>query len=185
MNKPDCSQPSGWRRGARFILLVMLSSLVAVGTAAAQAAAEYAGAVSSVGGATVGTNATKTVEFPTSPKGKSNFRHLPIGISESDEEANRRALEEEAGKDAGTLLLRSVPNKARVWVDGKPVGNTPLLLILPPGGYKVEMRGERLEFAQRQVNLLPEEKREVVFPLKLRYPTQVLLQQSSSIRARE
>src|SRR3972149_6461741 len=127
MNKPDCSQPSGWRRGARFILLVMLSSLVAVGTAAA----------------------------------------------------------EEAGKDAGTLLLRSVPNKARVWVDGKPVGNTPLLLILPPGGYKVEMRGERLEFAQRQGNLLPKEKREVVFPLKLRYPTQVLLQQSSSIRARE
>src|SRR3989304_8068926 len=101
MNKPDCSQPSGWRRGARFILLVMLSSLVAVGTAAAQAAAEYAGAVSSVGGATVGTNATKTVEFPTSPKGKPKFRHLPIGISESAEEANRRALEEEAGKEAG------------------------------------------------------------------------------------
>jgi len=176
MNRTERRQPSHWRRGVCFALLAAFSLVVAVGTATAQAAGEYAGAVSSIAGAAVGAKGTKKIEFPSSPKAKANFRHLPIGISESDEEVNRHALEEEAGEDAGTLLLRSVPNKARVWVDGKPVGTTPLLLILPPGGYQVEMRGQRMGFAHREISLLPEEKREVVLPLKVRYPSQVLLQ---------
>lgn len=175
MNRTAGRQPSVWRRGMRFALLAAFSLVVGVGTAAAQAAGEYAGAVSSIAGAAVGAKGTKKIEFPSSPKARADFRHLPIGISESDEDVNRRALEEEAGEDAGTLLLRSVPNKARVWVDGKPVGTTPLLLIVPPGGYRVEMRGQRMGFAHREINLLAKEKREVVLPLKVRYPSQVLL----------
>lgn len=175
MNRTERRQPSLRRRGFCLALLAGFSLVVAASTALAQAAAEYAGAVSNIAGAAVGAKGTKKIEFPSSPKARAAFRHLPIGISESDEEVNRRALEEEAGEDAGTLLLRSVPNKARVWVDGKPVGTTPLLLILPPGGYQVEMRGQRMGFAQREINLLPEEKREVALPLKVRYPSQVLL----------
>ena len=55
--------------------------------------------------------------------------------------ANRKALEDQAGKNAAKLMLRSVPDKSSVRIDGKPVGKTPLLLIVQPGVYVVEMEG--------------------------------------------
>ncbi len=84
-----------------------------------------------------------------------------------------QALEERAGRDAGKLLLRSVPSPARAWVDGVFVGNTPLLLILAPGKYQVEVSGQRLESAQQTVDLLPRETRDIALQMAVRYPTTV------------
>jgi hypothetical protein len=72
-------------------------------------------------------------------------------------------------------MLRSVPKSARVQIDGKVVGNTPLLVIVAPGVYKVEMDGPNMESGQRKVDLLPKETREVVLALKPRYPTHIQL----------
>ena len=88
-------------------------------------------------------------------------------------ESNRRALESKAGTDAARLLIRSYPSQAQVWIDDKPVGATPLLLIVPAGKYKIELRGTRDELATQQVALLPKESREVAVKLQLRYPTRV------------
>lgn len=88
-----------------------------------------------------------------------------------DEVANREALAAHAGKHAAKLMLRSVPNDAGVWIDGKAVGKTPLLLILAPGVYSVEMNGgPRDDSGSRRLGLLPGETREVVLPLAPRYP---------------
>jgi hypothetical protein len=89
---------------------------------------------------------------------------------------NRQALEQHAGKNACKLLLRSTPSKAQVFVDGAFVGNSPLELVVAPGKYQIEMRGQRLDSARRQVDLLPRETREVALPLTARYPTRVTAQ---------
>jgi hypothetical protein len=93
-------------------------------------------------------------------------------------DANRRALEQGAGKDAAKLTLKSAPAKAMVRIDGKPVGQTPLLISLAPGVYKIEMEGPRMEFGKQQLNLGPNETREIELPLSAapRYPSHIELQ---------
>ncbi|HXW13730.1 MAG TPA: PEGA domain-containing protein [Terriglobia bacterium] len=103
-----------------------------------------------------------------------------VTSDDGEEAANRKALEDQAGKNAAKLMLRSVPDKSSVRIDGKPVGKTPLLLILRPGVYVVEMEGgPRKAYGRRQADLLPKEAREVVLELKPRYPTSVLLPSAS------
>ena len=96
------------------------------------------------------------------------------------EAANRKALEDEAGRNAGKLMLRSVPDKSPVLINGKPVGKTPLLLIVRPGVYVVEMEGgPRAGYGRQQVDLLPKENREVLIKLQPRYPAYVRLPTAS------
>ncbi|MBF8304916.1 MAG: hypothetical protein HW398_104 [Acidobacteria bacterium] len=100
---------------------------------------------------------------------------MPARSGEPLDAANRKELERQAGNDAGKLLIRSSSAEAKAWINGKLVGNTPLLLLLAPGQYKVELRGSRSEFAQGSVDLLPNETREFVMELEQRYPSQVRL----------
>ena len=150
-----------------------------------QAAGEYGGVVSSMGSVGVGAAARKVPDkLPSAASAQAGSKAQPVGPQskylpaqkrESVEVRNRRELEKDAGEHAAKLLVRSDPSKASVLIDGKLVGNTPLLLILPPRQYKVEMRGSRLEFAQGQVDLLPKETREFELKLEQRYPSQVHL----------
>jgi hypothetical protein len=87
---------------------------------------------------------------------------------------NRKALEQRAGKDAAKLLLQSVPSGAMAYMDGTFVGRTPLELIVPPGKYKVEMRGKLEEFGESLVGLLPNETQKLTLELALHYPAKIL-----------
>jgi hypothetical protein len=96
------------------------------------------------------------------------------------EAANLKVLGDQAGKNAAKVMLRSTPDKSSVLIDGKPVGTTPLLLILKPGVYVVEMEGgTRQDYARRQVDLLPKEAREVTLQLQTRYPASLRLSWAS------
>lgn len=160
-------------------LLVFLSAR----PAAAQATVEYGHAVTgaSTGLAGVG----KKINSALSPSKKPSSVLVPdkqpegvTGTENSPADANRRALEKGAGQNAATLSLKSVPAKAEVRIDGKPVGQTPLLMSLAPGAYKVEMEGPRMEFGKQQLNLGPKETREIELRLSAapRYPTHIQLQ---------
>jgi hypothetical protein len=119
----------------------------------------------------------KTIAIPqATPKPSASAASLYIVGSRSagSVEANRHALEAKAGTDGANLLLRSTPSEAQVWLDGRPVGNTPLLLIVPAGKYTVEMRGIRMETCRQVVALLPKETREVAMKMQLRYPSRVI-----------
>jgi hypothetical protein len=83
---------------------------------------------------------------------------------------NREALEQKAGPDASKLLLRSIPTGANVWVDGSYVGKAPMLLIVAPGKYHVKFRGQRQDYAESNVDVLPRETREISPTLTMRYP---------------
>jgi len=151
---------SKWRGGlVRLALAVCLS----VGNAAAQAMVEYGGAIANAGAA--GAGAGKTAPAQQQP-----MRAVVDAVG-----ANRRALEARAGKDAAKLMLRSAPNRAWVWIDGKEVGMTPLQLVVAPGVYKVEMKGRQMDFSRKQVELHPKETREVLLTLQPLYPTHVEL----------
>ncbi len=164
------------------VLLVFLIFLSAR-PALAQAAAEYGNAVA--GAATNVAGLAKGINSALSPAKMPGSTLVPDKVSgpapptaEARDAANRRSLEKLAGKDAAKLTLKSVPAKASVRIDGKTVGLTPLLLTLAPGAYKVEMMGPRMEFGKQQVELRPQETREVELLLSRapRYPTHIRLQ---------
>jgi len=190
--------------GLRMVGSLVVWGILGVSFAAAQAAGEYAGAVSSMGSVGVGaaqpkvpdklpaaapaptpagspaqasspTQGSIPAQAGSAAKPGSKFKYLPARSGEPLEVTNRKELERQAGNDAGKLLIRSSSAEAKAWINGKLVGNTPLLLLLAPGQYKVELRGSRSEFAQGSVDLLPNETREFVMELEQRYPSQVRL----------
>jgi PEGA domain-containing protein len=112
---------------------------------------------------------------PASSNGSSgSTTHISASMKGPSVESNRHALEAKAGKDGARLLIRSIPSEAQIWIDDKPVGTTPLLLIVPPGKFMLELRGTRQESAKEEIAILPNETREVAVKLAQRYPTRVL-----------
>jgi len=158
-------------RLSRFAL-VAVTLIAACGVAQGQAAAEHAGAAS-VSATTAASEKSIMIPAPSRPAAPKGSLHLVIPSGPPPEVVNRNALEQGAGKDASKLLLRSTPSPAQVWVDGAFVGNTPILLIVAPGKYEVEARGQRLESAKQTVALLPRETREISFKMTVLYPTTV------------
>lgn len=153
------------------LALVSVALVAACGAARGQSASEHSGATS-VSATTMGEK-SRMVPAPGKPAARKSSSHLIIPDGPPPEVVNRKALEQRAGNDAGKLLLRSVPSPARAWVDGAFVGNTPLLLILAPGQYQVEVSGQRLESARQTVDLLPRETRDIDLQMAVRYPTTV------------
>jgi hypothetical protein len=157
--------------------LTVLSCLflsVTCSNANAQATVEAAGgnsvsASSATGAKQLGPSSTAL------PESKNKSPHLALPSGPAPEVVNRKNLEERAGPNAGKVLLRSVPTAAQVWIDGAFVGSTPMLLMLAPGKYQVELRGQRLERAMRSVDLLPHETRELTFSLAARYPARATI----------
>jgi len=170
----------GWRALIQLAALVCLSACYA----SAQALAGYGGAVATVGGTAASlakvsparlpiTSLTSTLSATETRAEQAPSAHLPLREAEDVLGGNRRALEAKAGKDAAKVMLRSQPDGAWVLIDGKGVGKTPLLLILAPGVYKVEMNITQRESSQKQIDLLPKETREVLLDLPARYPSRL------------
>lgn len=164
---------------ALFILLMTFASF-----ASAQAVVETAGTTSVSGSVAASGAATAkaigAVKFPSVGPGSvaastagGASPHLIASSGPPPDETNRKALESTAGKDASKLLLRASPVEAQVWIDGKIVGKTPMLLVLAPGKYQIEMRGSRGQTGKSSVALLPRETRELAVKLDQLYPARV------------
>ena len=157
------------RCGVRSMLFTAALALAALGSKA-QAVAETAGTTATAG--TVASSA-KHLGVPSASNAKDGVPHLPATSGPPPEVVNRQLLEQKAGTDAAKLMLRTVPTGAQIWIDGMFVGNAPMLLIVPPGKYKIEARGQRSEHMQSTVDLLPHEIRKMVLTLTARYPMRV------------
>jgi len=179
--------PGAFRAFAKFSswTMVLAAALLCVAFAdrcSAQAVVEAAG-VTSVSGS-VG-SAIKpvfpNVTIPGTAGGSAGSSggastHLIASSAPPPQETNVRDFQMHAGKDAGKVLLRAAPVEAQIWVNGKIVGKTPMLLVLAPGKYKVEMRGARGETGSSTVDLLPRETRELQVKLQQLYPGRVSYQ---------
>ena len=155
------------------LLLPLCLGLFASPSANAQAAAETAGA-SSVS-ATAASRRSRRRSPPLPPPQPDKQAHLPLPIGPPPDVVNRRNLEQHAGHDAAKLLLRSDPTGSQVWINSAFVGSTPMMLVLAPGKYNLELRGPRQESATRTVDLLPRETREIATILTAHYPTKVII----------
>ncbi|MDR3749630.1 MAG: PEGA domain-containing protein [Acidobacteriota bacterium] len=163
--------------------IVAIVILVFPRTSAAQTAIEY-GHIAT--GSSAGLSGlSNKIDSTLSPDKKPSYVVVPdkqarvVTAKESNpEDSNRLSLEQHAGQDAAKLSLKSVPTKAAVQIDGKPVGQTPLSISLAPGTYRIEMQGPRAESGKQQLNLGPKETRELELPLSAppRYPSQITLQ---------
>ena len=159
------------------VVAVAFLSVVFCAGVSAQAVAEAAGATSVAAGVAAG--GKPPVIFPKFPNlsapgaAPSGTQHLIASAGPPPQETNVREFQALAGKDAGKVLLRAAPTQAQIWVNGKVVGKTPLLLVLAPGKYEIEMRGARGETGKSTVTLLPRETREVVVSLHSLYPARV------------
>jgi len=156
------------------VVTVLLGSAFC-NAAQAQAVAEAAGATSV---SATATGAAKPAMVPKLPAAAgSGSQHLIASDGPPPQETNIREFQAHAGKDAGKILLRATPSEAQIWVNVKIVGKTPLLLVLAPGKYEVEMRGARGESGKSTVDLLPRETRELQVKLRSFYPARVTAQQ--------
>ncbi len=163
------------------VVCVTVVLSVAISRAPGQAAVEYghATAGAAAAGSSISRAASKmagalsSTASRTQPATKSASPHLPARTGEAPEVTNRKALERRAGTDGAKLSLKSVPPNATVRIDGNPVGTTPLVLVLAPGRYSVELEGPRREFAREQVELRAQETRELALPLRSRYLTHI------------
>jgi len=159
---------------------VFVCCAVFASPALSQTAAEAAATTSVSAGVAVNTKPVGSFEpipaqtAQSSPASSGPSPHIVGSAKATNVEVNRHALEAQAGADAARLLVRATPAQAQVWINNHAVGNTPLLLILAPGKYTLEMRGSRQETARQEVALLPKETREVAVKLELRYPTRVV-----------
>jgi hypothetical protein len=156
---------SGWKLWLLFVLVSISSQL-----ARAQAIVEAAGATTNSGTAA---SSVKSAKAPSIDTAKATSSHLVAPAGPPADEANRKALEDQAGADAGKLMLHSVPSGAQIFINGLFVGRTPLLLVVPPGKYKLEMRGQRQDYGKRNIGLLPHETQDIIVTLGVLYPGRV------------
>jgi PEGA domain len=164
-----------WRRSWPGLALFALV-FAWVGLAWGQAAVEYGGATATMGAVGTSVRPTEVMVSPSAAAAQGvSAITLPARSGPPPDLANRQALAKQAGGLAAKLLLRSVPSNVQVWVDGKFVGRTPLLLLVPPGKHVVQMQGDRQEQGGAQVDLVAHETREVEVQLSERYPTTVKL----------
>jgi hypothetical protein len=141
----------------------------------AQAVAEAAGATSATSTAV---HSTKLPSFPSSNPTTSpsqNSPHLMARTGPPPDEVNRKDFEDNAGEKAGKLLLRSVPTGAEIFLNNLLVGRTPLLMMVAPGKYQIQMRGPRQTSGKSTVGVMPKETQTVVVKLKEEYPTSITL----------
>jgi hypothetical protein len=174
-------------RVVAWVMAIALAVFLSASPSAAQASAEY-GHLATGGGAAASSGLTtlsKKLDSAPSPT-KSSFNaiiepdaHMAAATpsDKSIQDANRSALERHAGQNAAKLSFKSVPAKAVVRIDGKPVGETPLLMSLAPGNYKIEMEGPRMEFGKQQLIVGAKDEREVDLHLSAapRYPSRIRL----------
>ena len=166
----------------RYRMALMLGLLaLAASRAEAQDIAETAIATSHVSAVASGIKLpTPSITLPSpgaptlaSPATNGSSPHLVARTGPPPDEVNRKDFEDNAGEKAGKLLLRSVPTGADIFVNDRLVGKTPLLMVVAPGKYKVDMRGPREGYGHGAVGVMPKETQAVVINLTQRYPISV------------
>jgi PEGA domain len=153
------------------ILAVLL--VTCAGTSHAQDVAESAAATSNSSAATRAVQPATMLMATPAQDNKSAYMVVPDGPSQ--QKANRKDFEDNAGPNAGKLLLRSTPSGADIFINDRLVGRTPLLMVIAPGKYTIRMRGTRQDSGSKVVGLMPKETQTVVITLKERYPSSIII----------
>jgi len=111
----------------------------------------------------------------TSSAGPGAAAGVPGGTAESAAKTNRQFFQSHSGADAAQVAVRTAPDHAQAWIDGKFVGPTPLDLKLAPGHHQVLVRAPNMHEAVREFNLAAKQTQSIDLPLKSSYQNQVII----------
>jgi hypothetical protein len=171
--------PATWNRGENVMReiwkIALLLGVLVLGAPSTQTqtAAEPAVTASFLRMAAQAARATNlTLATPPKP---TPSPHILERSGPPPDEVNRKEFEDNAGEKGGKLLLRSVPSGADIFINDLLVGRTPLLMVMAPGSYRIEMRGARDDTGHANVGVIPKQTRTVEIDLKQRYPSSILL----------
>jgi hypothetical protein len=85
---------------------------------------------------------------------------------ESIAKANLEYFQTLDDPDAAKVTVRTVPEHADAWIDGKFVGPAPLALKLAPGLHQVLVRAPNMRDSEQELNLTAKQTQSVDIPLK-------------------
>jgi PEGA domain len=161
------------------VVVLGISLAMCAGSVRAQDVAETALATSNSSTMAHGMKAPSIMaKFPRSSASptKANTQAYMIAPSGPPiDQVNRKDFEDNAGPNAGKLLLRSIPTGADIFINDKLVGKTPMLMVVAPGKYKISMRGARQDDGEKVIGLMPKETQMVVITLKEKYPSEIVI----------
>ena len=164
-----------------YIIAALLMALLASGARVVRAQAATEAAALNANSAAAAQNAKPPVFpsitiAPAQTSGNGNAAaspHLMARTGPPPDEVNRKDFEDNAGNQAGKLLLRSTPAGAEIFINDRLVGRTPMLMVIAPGKYSVDMRGAREESGHSNIGVMPKETQTVLINLNQKYPASV------------
>jgi hypothetical protein len=117
--------------------------------------------------------------IPGSPSSGSPAVSGPAGAAgmtpESAAKANLQFFQAHAGPSAAEIAVRTVPDHASTWIDGKFVGPAPLTLKLAPGHHQILVRSIAMREYTQEFDLAAKQAQSIDVALKAAVQNQVVI----------
>ena len=143
----------------------------------AQSAAEYGIMTGTSAGATAA--ARPLIPFPNiaGAAGSPNAGTGGVagGTAESAAKTNLGYFQAHAGPNAALVAVRTTPDHASAWVDGRFVGPAPLDLKLAPGHHQVLVRAPNMKELVREFDVTAKQPQSIEMALQSAYQNQVVI----------
>ncbi|HEX3372286.1 MAG TPA: PEGA domain-containing protein [Candidatus Acidoferrales bacterium] len=164
---------------------VVVFALMILGTSSvyAQGIVEYGGITGAVAGAAAANKpliVLPNLGLPTGPSAGAPARSGAPGATnvtpEAAAKANLQFFRMQAGPSAAEIAVRTVPDHASAWIDGKFVGPAPLTMKLAPGHHQILVRSVAMHEFMQEFDLAAKQTQTIDVALKAAVQNQVVIQ---------
>jgi hypothetical protein len=162
--------------------LFVFSTLGTASSLRAQGIVEYGVITGTAAGAAA--SAKPLIPFPNfglpgSPSPAAPAVSAPAGAAamtpEAAAKANLQFFQAHAGPTAAEIAVRTVPDHASTWIDGKFVGPAPLTLKLAPGHHQILVRAISMHEYTQEFDLAAKQTQSIDVALKTSVQNQVVI----------
>ena len=101
---------------------------------------------------------------------------LPTAAPDVIAKENLQFFQSHAGADAAAVTVRSAPDHASVWIDGKYVGPAPVNVNLAPGHHQGLVRAPNMQESMQGFDVAAKQAQSLDFALKPSFQNQVMIQ---------
>ncbi len=119
------------------------------------------------------------IAIPGSPAAAAPAVSRPAGAAaitpEAAAKANVQFFQAHAGPTAAEVAVRTVPDHASTWIDGKFVGPAPLTLKLAPGHHQILVRAVAMHEYTQEFDLAAKQTQSIDVALKTSVQNQVVI----------
>jgi hypothetical protein len=157
-------------------------TLLGTGVMHAQAIVEYgvitansAGAAASAGPLIRMPNFGVPVSSPSAAAPGGGSAGVATAAPEAIAKANLQFIQTHSGPNAAQIAVRTVPDRASAWIDGKFVGPAPLNLKLAPGHHQLLVRALNMQESMQEFDLAAKQTQSIDVALKSANQSQVVI----------